>query len=672
MSKWFSEPCYVILPLLTLFSCRSTTPDISANTETNKSATPSENKADATLGLASMPAQSLPASSFAEMKLKDFVFKTETEVLNEIGLKDDDTYSEQVEDLVSYIERSMPSSERIALVNRCQSYISNKLDEVMYPTVKSLSCLPLQLERQAQIRAQARRAERGTKENDSLVSVRSVEQWPSLSGRAFMDSFLRIDPSSPAELTKYVGFAASTLEDCKFAGANAAIIARAETYFPNPQAYAAVDTLYPSVVRCLNVSDEGFERTHLRVGLVRVLQNKRVEARDALVRALGATTTNEDFRTLFWLGALENQSPELSNSRQSEPSEEAAAATNASNQNQYWNTLVKRYPLSYHGVVASHSMGIDPLITMNQNDNVKLSRRAGEKWNEFDAFAFVFDLLISRNEASALDSWSKFAERNWKPTNAPTSLYAALCQNKAQNYRSSFIFLNQYMRESKNELISIDLLNLMFPRPYANEIIDHASNIDPLLVMALIRQESAFDPFARSGANARGLMQLLPSTAKTMRSISSEGLYEPVANIQLGSMYMSRLLKKYNGRVEHVLASYNAGGRNVDKWRTRFDESNILLFSDLIPFKETRTYVSIILRNNYWYGRLMVASHDKLAEKIKKASNDATWRASTVGHLLNVAWTSGGDEKEKPKSVANLFTTLPNMTVDDKVKSEKQ
>lgn len=668
MSKWFSKPCYVVLPLLTAISCRSTAPDVSQSTQEKIGETSLDSKASAGLFT---PSPNLPASSFAETKLKDFVFKSELDVLNEVGLKDDDAYTDQVENLVAYIERSLPPSERSALISSCQAFLSSVPGNVTYPTVKNLACLPLQLERQAQIRSQARRTQRSPKENESLISVRTQEQWATLSGRAFMDSFLSLDPTSADELTKFVSFANTSLEDCKFAGAHAAIIARAETYFPNQQAYEAVDTLYPSVVRCLNASDEGFERTHLRVGLLRVLQNKRTEARDALARALGATVTNEEFRTLFWLGALENQNSASPDSGPSTPVLESGENLNASNQNQYWNTLVKRYPLSYHGVVASHSMGIDPFKNMNQVENVKLSRRAGEKWNEFDAFAFVFDLLISRNEANALDSWSKFAERNWKPTNAATSLYAALCQNKAQNYRSSFVYLSQYMRESKNELISIDLLNLMFPRPYANEILDNASNIDPLLVMSLIRQESAFDPFARSSANARGLMQLLPTTAKTMRSISAEGLYEPVANIQLGSMYLSRLLKKYNGRVEHVLASYNAGGRNVDKWRTRFDESNILLFSDLIPFKETRSYVSIILRNNYWYGRLMVAKHDALAEKIKKASNESTWRASTVGHLLNVAWSSG-DKKAKPKNIANLFITLPSLTDDDKSKIEKQ
>ena len=187
-------------------------------------------------------------------------------------------------------------------------------------------------------------------------------------------------------------------------------------------------------------------------------------------------------------------------------------------------------------------------------------------------------------------------------------------------YIPSGAAITQFLRETKNSQISPELIQLYFPRPYTDEILANSSNIDPVLVFALIRQESAFEPLARSKADARGLMQVLPSTAR--KFIGSNGdLYEPTANVKAGVGHLRDLLKKYNGRVEHVLAAYNAGARHVEKWKGRFPLANILLFSDLIPFKETRTYVSIIQRNAYWYGRFLVLSNDETAKTvIKKAA----------------------------------------------------
>ena len=90
--------------------------------------------------------------------------------------------------------------------------------------------------------------------------------------------------------------------------------------------------------------------------------------------------------------------------------------------------------------------------------------------------------------------------------------------------------------------------------------------------MALIRQESAFNPKAVSVANAHGLMQLLPSTARRMaRGMnlprpSTEGLHEPEVNIRLGMRYFSDLMKQFDGQTEKVLASYNAGEHRVESW----------------------------------------------------------------------------------------------------------
>jgi soluble lytic murein transglycosylase len=130
----------------------------------------------------------------------------------------------------------------------------------------------------------------------------------------------------------------------------------------------------------------------------------------------------------------------------------------------------------------------------------------------------------------------------------------------------------------------------------------HANGTDPLLVLALMRQESLFDPAARSPANAQGLMQLLPSTAeRTARSIgqpSPDGsLYDPEINITLGVAHLQELLRTYQGDEIRALAAYNGGENALAKWQTRFGHLPPDEFVESITYRETRDYVKKVLGN---------------------------------------------------------------------------
>jgi soluble lytic murein transglycosylase len=135
-------------------------------------------------------------------------------------------------------------------------------------------------------------------------------------------------------------------------------------------------------------------------------------------------------------------------------------------------------------------------------------------------------------------------------------------------------------------------------------------SLDPYLVAGLIRQESVFNPRARSGANAFGLMQLLVPTARTMARkyssntslVTAESLYEPPLNIELGTAYMREQLDKF-GRVEFMAAAYNAGPGRIPQWRATLP-ADIDEFVEAIPFKETRGYVQGVIRNSAQYRRL--------------------------------------------------------------------
>jgi peptidoglycan lytic transglycosylase len=135
-------------------------------------------------------------------------------------------------------------------------------------------------------------------------------------------------------------------------------------------------------------------------------------------------------------------------------------------------------------------------------------------------------------------------------------------------------------------------------------------DIDPYLVVSLIRQESLFDARARSPAAALGLMQLIPPTAARVAKQlglavpSQERLYEPEVNLTLGTKYLKDLLERYSNNWYKALAAYNAGEAAVDRWEKEVVTDDIEEFVERIPYVETRGYVKLVMRNHRIYKRL--------------------------------------------------------------------
>ncbi|MBI1815073.1 MAG: transglycosylase SLT domain-containing protein [Deltaproteobacteria bacterium] len=143
-----------------------------------------------------------------------------------------------------------------------------------------------------------------------------------------------------------------------------------------------------------------------------------------------------------------------------------------------------------------------------------------------------------------------------------------------------------------------------------------SSPIDPLLVAALIRQESLYDPDARSPADAWGLMQLLPRTAERVAGapISTEQLRDPQRNIALGTRYLVQLLAQFHGDPLKALAAYNGGEPAVEKWARRFGAQDRDEFVESISFRETRDYVKKVIGGYRQYQRLYGAAPSVIEE----------------------------------------------------------
>lgn len=140
------------------------------------------------------------------------------------------------------------------------------------------------------------------------------------------------------------------------------------------------------------------------------------------------------------------------------------------------------------------------------------------------------------------------------------------------------------------------LLASVYPLRYEGEITTSAArhNVDPYLVAAVIRTESGWDPNALSNRGARGLMQLMPETARDMvakglvdgGAYSADDLEDPATNIEFGCAYLSYLSSYFNGATDRAIAAYNAGMGNVDDWA---QEDTAL--HNAITFPETQAYL---------------------------------------------------------------------------------
>jgi soluble lytic murein transglycosylase len=177
---------------------------------------------------------------------------------------------------------------------------------------------------------------------------------------------------------------------------------------------------------------------------------------------------------------------------------------------------------------------------------------------------------------------------------------------KNQAYNRSLAIANQLPSSSSDRNL------FRFPIAYWEMIQQKAQEreLDPYLILALIRQESLFDPRARSPATALGLMQLLPSTAARvakqigMSPPSNEQLFQPEINLTLGTQYFKDLLQRYSNDWFKAIAAYNAGESAVDRWEKELLTDDVEEFVERIPYLETRGYVKLVMRNHRIYKRL--------------------------------------------------------------------
>lgn len=153
------------------------------------------------------------------------------------------------------------------------------------------------------------------------------------------------------------------------------------------------------------------------------------------------------------------------------------------------------------------------------------------------------------------------------------------------------------------------LNKILYPLPYHQEVLEQSRTfgLDPLLLFALMKQESLFDQWATSSVGARGLTQVMPTTGRDIADnlafsdFKVDDLYRPTVSIRFGSFYIARQLRFLAQNPVFALAGYNGGPGNALRWMNNDRGMDPDLFVELIEYDETSLYVKVVMENYYRY-----------------------------------------------------------------------
>ena len=252
----------------------------------------------------------------------------------------------------------------------------------------------------------------------------------------------------------------------------------------------------------------------------------------------------------------------------------------------------------YYGFLAARQLGLPGQMNaaernFNDNDFTQVSRIKG--------FARAIELFAVGDDLNGRREWYAGLAAHEEPL----KIAAAEVAHE--------LGLINLAIQSANIAQARDHLHLRFPLAHEAEFRQGSlsSALPSAFLFAVARQESAMQTNARSSANARGLMQLLPSTAKLVarrakrRIPSANDLNDPKTNIALGSYHLGWLMQRYDQQSPLAIAAYNAGEHRVDRWIKQANDLPMDIWIERIPFHETRNYVKNVLAFRFVYNQIL-------------------------------------------------------------------
>lgn len=236
---------------------------------------------------------------------------------------------------------------------------------------------------------------------------------------------------------------------------------------------------------------------------------------------------------------------------------------------------------------------------------------------------FTFDAPLEKDSRAAkmarigrFDLAARLLERRDTSNLTYHYLKASWYRGEGDLYRSikhAEILVKAYPKWTPYELLPLPLQRLAYPEGFSDIIHDKAAtyNVDPYLLLAIIREESHFNTRAKSWASARGLMQFIPQTAREVAEeveeigpFSLPMLYDPRTSITLGARYIDKLMRTFDGVSLYTVAAYNAGEGAVNRWRELNGRGDLIFFVGDVTYNETKFYCQKVLRAYHHYMRV--------------------------------------------------------------------
>lgn len=253
---------------------------------------------------------------------------------------------------------------------------------------------------------------------------------------------------------------------------------------------------------------------------------------------------------------------------------------------------------NYYSMLAGSKIGTFNITSQETSRKIKANFSSTSKIFSSERINLLVELGMKKEAATELSMVAK-------KTGAPDDVIE-VCKklHETGEYRLPLLLVSRVIdRDAARDILY----------PLAHwDIIKEASdryNSDPLVIISIIREESRFDPEARSIAGALGLMQLMPQTAYSIAKKINFTVTKPVhiydvkTNINLGSYYIGRLVNEFNS-LPLAIASYNAGENAVKKWQKANEYKSYDEFIEDIPYDETRNYVKRVLTTYFEYLKL--------------------------------------------------------------------
>ena len=287
-----------------------------------------------------------------------------------------------------------------------------------------------------------------------------------------------------------------------------------------------------------------------------------------------------------------------------------------------YEKLVREYPLSYY----------TERITEQRSDisfvwPVSISEK--EDFINLEEFLKKYDKIEGKGQLSLLkaelfEEISFYKESivelkgtlNYYPGNIFLLFKLSDIYKKNMDYNDSLnyseIIFNNLEDNHQLEELPLELWEGLYPLYYEDAIRERALEyeIDPLLVLAMIREESRFNSWDESVAGARGLMQIIFSTGEwiaqkiNLEEFNDEVLFDPEINIDLGCWYINYLKERFLNDSILVISGYNAGPGTTSKWLEQYDRSDLDNFVENIPYAETREHIKKVVKSYHMYKRL--------------------------------------------------------------------